>query len=104
MDDWIICLEECLPELGINLDADKMKELARTLKDHASCMLDMGFEMSGGRSVKTEIDYKQLYEQTKRKLELTEKENTVFINSVANRHHVDPSCIRIENDSVMVYP
>jgi hypothetical protein len=104
MQEWIVCLEECLPDFGVNLDADKIAKLAKIMQDNASCISDMSFEMRGGGSVKAEIDYKNLYEQTKNRLETAEKENAVFRQSVANRRKVDISSVRIENDTVMVYP
>lgn len=104
MNEWIICLEECLPDFNINIDAESIAKLAKVMKENASCISDMSFEMSGGRSVKPEPDYKLLYEQTKSQLEAVEKENGIFRRSVANRRHVDVSSVRIEQDTVMVYP
>jgi hypothetical protein len=104
MQEWITCLEECLIDFGVDLDADKIAKLAKIMQDNASCISDMSFEMRGGASAKTEIDYRSLYEQTEKQLEITEKENDVFRKSVANRRKVNISSIRIENDTVMVYP
>lgn len=104
MQEWIICLEECLPDFGITLDCDKIAKLAKIMQDNASCLSDMSFEMRGGGSAKPKIDYKSLYEQTKKQLETVEKENGIFRQSVANRRNVDISSVRIENDTVMVYP
>jgi hypothetical protein len=34
MQNWINCLKECLPDFGINLDLEKIFELAKILKDN----------------------------------------------------------------------
>jgi hypothetical protein len=104
MQEWIICLEECLPDFGINLDSENIAKLAKIMQENASCISDMSFEMCGGGSAKSGTDYKNLYEQTKRRLEDAEKENGIFRQSVANRRNVDISSVRIENNTVMVYP
>jgi len=103
MQEWIICLEECLPDFGINLDRDNIEKLAKVMQDNASCISDMGFEMRGGRSTKNEPDYKTLYERARSELSAVQHENDIFRNSVANRRKVDVSSVRIENDTVMVY-
>lgn len=104
MQEWIICLEECLPDFGINLDRESIERLAKVMQYNASCISDMGFEMRGGRETETEPDYKALYERAQGELANIKHENDVFRNSVANRRNVDISSVRIEDDSVMVYP
>ena len=104
MDSWVICLEECLPDFGINLDANKIRELAKILKDNASIISSMEFEMCGGRNSLKEPDYKLLYKQTKDELDILKHENTIFRKSVAKRRNVDVNDVRIEDDSVMIYP
>jgi hypothetical protein len=103
MEDWIICLEECLPDFGINLGHDKIEELAKIMQENAACISDMLFEMRGGRSVEAKTDYKTLYEQAKREAAKERHENDVFRGSVARRHNVDISDVRIEHDSVIVH-
>ena len=103
MQEWINCLEECLPDFGIHLDSENIEKLASIMQNNASCISDMNFEMMGGRSSKLEIDYKRLYELTKSQLDEATKENDIFRRSVATRRNVDILSVRIENDSVMVY-
>lgn len=104
MDDWLIWVNECLPEyIGFSLDKEKQIEMAKDLYNNASCISDMGFEMRGGRSSAPAIDYKNLYEIEKAKNEVLEKENNVYLNSVCRRNNVDQSQVRIEHESVMIY-
>ena len=104
MQEWIICLEECLPDFGINLDRENIEKLAEVMKENASCISDMGYEMRGGSSTKQEPDYKSMCERLQNELASVKHENDIFRSSVANRRKVDMSSVRIENDTVMVYP
>ena len=104
MQEWIICLEECLPDFGINLDSENIEKLAKVMQENASCISDMSYEMRGGRSTKQEPDYKTLYERSQKELSALKHENDVFRESVARRRNVDISNVIIENDIVMVYP
>ena len=104
MQEWIVCLEECLPDFGINLERENIEKLANVMQENASCISDMGYEMRGGRSTKQEPDYKSLYERSQNELSIVKHENDIFRSSVANRRKVDISSVRIENDTVMVYP
>jgi len=104
MQDWIICLEECLPDFGINLDRESIEKLAKVMQDNASCISDIGYEMRGGSSAKQEPDYKSMCERLQNELVSMRHENDIFRSSVANRRKVDVSSVRIENDTVMVYP
>ena len=104
MQEWIVCLEECLPEFGVNLDAQKIQKLAEILKENAQCIQGIGFEKYGGRSSKTEPDYKSLYEKLKKENERLQYENDIYRGSVAKRRKVDVTNVRIENDSVIYYP
>lgn len=102
MNSWIICLEECLPDFGVNLDSEKIKELASILKENASCISDMEFERLGGKSSSTSTpDYKKLYEQMKHENENIVRENNIYRNSVARRRHVPVEDVRIEDDDVI---
>jgi hypothetical protein len=104
MQEWITCLEECLPDFGINIDRENIKKLAKVMKENASCISDMGYEMRGGSSTKQEPDYKSMCERLQNELASVKHENNIFRSSVANRRKVDMSSVRIENDTVMVYP
>ena len=103
MESWIICLEECLPDFGVSFTREQIEKLAKIMQENASCISDMAFEMTGGRSTKRPIDYKQLYESVKHKAEELERENLIYRKSVATRRRVDLSDVRIENGSVMIY-
>ena len=103
MQEWIACLEECLPDFGINLSADQIEKLAKIMQDNAACISDMSFEMHGGRCLLETNDYKALYENTKNQLALLKRENNIFRHSVAKRRNVDIHDVRIEDDTVMVY-
>ena len=104
MQDWIICLEECLPDFGINLDRENIEKLAKVMQENASCISDMGYEMRGGRSTNQEPDYKAMCERLQNELASMKHENDIFRSSVAARRKVNVSSVRIENDTVMVYP
>lgn len=105
MENWIICLEECLPDFGINLDREKIIELAKVMKHNADCISDNEYEMCGGRSSgEPVIDYAILYANACAELESLRNENEAFRNSVARRRNVDPSSVKIEHDRVMFYP
>jgi hypothetical protein len=104
MHEWIVCLEECLPDFGINLERENIEKLAKVMKENASCISDMGYEMRGGSSTKQEPDYKSMCERLRNELASVKHENDIFRSSVANRRKVDMSSVRIENDTVMVYP
>lgn len=104
MQEWIICLEECLPDFGINLDRENIEKLAKVMKENASCISDMGYEMRGGRSTKQEPDYKAMCERLQNELVSIKHENDIFRSSVAKRHKVDVSSVSIEYDTVTVYP
>ena len=104
MNEWIIFLEECLPDFGINLDRENIEKLAMAMKENASCISDMGYEMLGGRSTKQEPNYKAMCERLQNELVSIKHENDIFRSSVATRRNVDISSVIIENDAVMVYP
>ena len=103
MQEWIACLEECLPDFGINLSADQIEKLAKIMRDNAAFISDMCFEMRGGHCILDANDYQALYENTKNQLALLERENYIFRESVAKRRNVDLNDVRIENNTVMVY-
>jgi hypothetical protein len=103
MDSWIICLEEVLPDFGINLDREKIIELAKIMEGNSGCISDMEYEMCGGRSSAPEIDYKALYRKTLDELESYKKENATFRESAARRNHTYAENVKIEDDRVMIY-
>lgn len=103
MQEWVVCLEESLPSFGIAMGHMGIKALAKVMQDNAALIADMSFEARGGRPTDPAVDYKSLYEVTKNRLEVSEKENAIFRQSVANRRGVDVSSVRIENGTVMVY-
>lgn len=103
MDEWVICLEECLPEFGINLDREKIASLAKILQENASCIADLNYYKCGGTSFEKEIDYKALYMSKLDEVKILTHENNVFRNSVASRHKVSTNDVNIEYDTVIVY-
>jgi hypothetical protein len=98
---WIICLEECLPEFGININKENIELLANVLEENARCISDMSFEMSGGRAPLSAIDYKTLYENSKKELDHACEENNVFRNSVSKRRNVPMNNVYISNGAVL---
>jgi hypothetical protein len=103
MDEWLIWVNECLPEyIGVSLPEEKQIEMAKDLHNSSQCLADMRFEMCGGRSSKPEIDYKKLYEIEKSKNETLENENRIYLGSVCRRNKVEPSDVYFEGDSVMI--
>ena len=104
MIDWVICLEGCLPDFGINLSSEKIKELAQIMADNADYISEMSFERRGGRSPDSFVDYKSLYENEKVKFLTAEKEINIYRESVANRRHVPVSNVWINGDTVMYKP
>lgn len=85
-----------MPELGVNLDSEAIKKLALYMKHNAERIQELGFEMLGGEPRSNEPDYKRLYEQSERQLSEIQRENITFRKSVARRHNVDQSSVKIE--------
>lgn len=104
MEDWKIFLGEILGDFGVELSSDQLAAFAEACVTHQSCMSDMAYEMCGGRSSTPAVDYEKLYKAAQHKLEVLEQENAVYLQSVCSRRNVEPHQVRIEGDSVIVYP
>ena len=103
-DDWLIWVQEQLPEYGIEVSDEVAKEMAEDLAFNAQHLNSMSFEMRGGKSSTPSVDYERLYRKEKARADALENENRVFLNSVCQRRNVSPDQVRIENDTVMIYP
>jgi len=97
-------LAETLDDLDIQMDTDKISELAKSLACSIDTYSDMEFEMNGGRSAKPDVDYEDLSKKLQNKLNMCEAERDAYQKSVARRRNVDASCVRIEHGDVMIYP
>ena len=102
-NDWLIWVQEQLPEYGIEISEEVAMEIAKDLVFNAQHLNSMSFEMRGGKSSTPSVDYERLYRKEKDRADALEKENHVFLNSVCQRRKVSPDQVRIENDTVMIY-
>lgn len=96
INDWVISLEECLPDFDIHLERCAIIELAKVMQANASLIADIEYEMRGGRATKQEPDYKTLYERTRSELMEMKRENDIFRASVATRRNVALSSVHTE--------
>lgn len=103
MNEWLIFVNEVLPEFGIILSPDKARELAKVMYENDQNISDMEYESHGGNST-TEIDYKKLYEIEKDKNSRLEHANKIYLNSICRRNHVSAAQVSLEDDSVFIYP
>ena len=101
IESWKIFIEETFEDFGLPIP-QKIDELAEAMFDNADAISSMGFDMMGGPS-RESVDYKSLYMSTLKELGKYKEEATIFRNSVARRHNTDPSSVRLEGDTVMIY-
>lgn len=97
-------IAEAICEMKLSITNEQIFELAESIVTSLSCINDMEYEMCGGRDTAPVIDYKKLYNNTLAELETYKKECNIYQESVARRNNVDKSCIKIEDDHVMIYP
>ena len=97
---WVACLEEILPDFGIELSDEKIKEFAEAVKNSADYLSEMSYYSTGGK--KEVIDYESKYKKLYDEYQDLKYKHDCYRKSVARRHNCDVKDIYIDSDKVMI--